>query len=215
MKTLKVQGKGHVSVTPDTCKYSVLVTTKNCDYQSAYNVLNIEVDNFRKRLINVGIPADEIKTSDYSITAVTTYSREEGKSVSDGYKGTHRLSVETALDKKRMDAVFNALACGTGDDSCESSISISFGVSDPESVRKQLLRNSVAVAKTNAETIADAAGITLGQINSIEYGWSEVRFYNEVDYDSAPCCGEEPCPPDIQPNDLNASDTVTVIYEIL
>lgn len=217
MRTLKVQGKGEVSVTPDICKYSMLLTTKNCDYSSAYNVLNIEVDNLRKRLINIGISAEEIKTSDYSITAVTAYSREEGKHRPDGYQGTHRLSVKVPLEKERMNTVFNVLAYGNElDPSCKSSISLSFGISDPEAVKKQLLRNAVAVAKTNAETIADAAGIKLGQIASIEYGWSEVRFYNEPDYDASPCCEAlGPCPPDIQPNDMSTNDTVTVIYEIL
>ena len=215
MKTLKIQGKGSVSVVPDICRYSALVTSKGCDYPCTYNVLNIDVDNFRKRLVSAGICQEEIRTSDYSITAVTSYSRDEGKHIPDGYKGTHRLSVEISLDKQRMDAVFKALAYGASDSSSESAISISFGVSNPETVRRQLLRNSVAVAKVNADTIADAAGITLGQIITIEYGWSEVRFYNETDYDASPCCGEELCPPDIQPNDLNASDTVTVTYEIL
>jgi len=217
MRTLKVQGKGEVSVTPDICKYSMLLTTKNCDYSSAYNVLNIAVDNFRERLVSIGISAEEIKTSDYSITAVTAYLREEGKYIPDGYQGTHRLSIKVPLDKERMNTVFNVLAYGKGlDPSCKTSISISFGISDPEAVKKQLLRNAVAVAKTNAETIADAAGIKLGQIASIEYGWSEVRFYNELDYEANSCCeGPAPCPPDIQPNDMSTTDTVTVIYEIL
>ena len=214
MKILKVQGKGAVSVTPDICKYSVLVTAKNRDYSSSYNVLNIEVGHFRKRLNSIGITAEEIKSSDYSIAAVTTYSNELKKHIPDGYKGTHRLSVEVPLDKERMNAVFNAIAYGDIDPTCQTSISLSFGISDTEAVRKQLLRNSVVAAKANAETISEAAGITLGAIISVEYGWSEVRFYNEVDYDA--CCVEEPCtPPDIVPNDFSTSDTVTVVYEIM
>jgi len=211
MKTLKVQGKGEVSVTPDMCIYSVNVTTKNCDYSSCYNVLNIDVANLREAILKAGVTAEQIKTTGYSITAVTSYSRELEKHIPDGYKGTHRVSVEIPLDKKLMDSVFGAMARSKSD----QSISISFGVSDPEPARKQLLRNSVAVAKGNAETIAEAAGVTLGAIVSIDYGWSEVRFYDDTDYAPQGCCVAEEPAPYIEPNDINQTDIVTVVYEIL
>jgi uncharacterized protein YggE len=211
MKTLKVQGKGEVSVTPDLCIYSVNVVAKNFVYATCYDVLNRMVDNLRGELLEAGVTAEQIKTTGYSITAVTSYSRELEKHVSDGYKGSHRVSVEVPLDKKLMDSVFTAMARSQSD----QSISISFGVSDSEPARKQLLRNSVAVAKSNAETIAEAAGVTLGAIVSIDYGWSEVRFYDDTEYAPKCCEGAQPSPPFIEPDNINQTDTVTVVYEIL
>lgn len=36
MRTLKVQGKGEITATPDLCKYSMVVSKKNSDYFSCY-----------------------------------------------------------------------------------------------------------------------------------------------------------------------------------
>ena len=211
MKTLKVQGKGEVSITPDICIFSMLVSEKNKDYAECHQALNIQVDQLRSGLISIGVEPTLIKTSDYSISQVSTYSKHHEKHVPDGYRGQHRLTLQIPIDKDRMNNVFAFLAKGSSD----PSISISFGVSDNEAVRKNLLRNSVAVAKVNAETIAEAAGISLGSIISIEYGWNEVRLYNELDYEASSCLSEPlACAPDIEPNELNASDTVTIVYEI-
>jgi len=212
MRTLKVQGKGEVSVVPDICIFSLLVAEKRRDYKDCHSALNNKVDQLRNDLIGLDIPPTSIKTTDYSISQVTTYSKQKEKHVPDGYRGQHRLTVEVPLNKDRMNNVFKLLSEGSAD----PSISISFGVSDTESVRKQLLRNAVSAAKMNAETIADAADINLGKITSIEYGWSEVRLYNEVDYDASCCLSEGPgqYAPDIEANDLYAADTVTIVFEI-
>lgn len=177
--------------------------------------MNRNVEQLRKRLNDVGITNEEIKTSDYSIKAVSVYSRKLEKSVPDGYAGSQNVNIEIPLDKERMDAVLKALSSECSND---LSLSISFGINDTEVVRKQLLRNSVTAAKINAETIADAAGITLGPIVTIEYGWSEARFNNyEEDLLDIPtfCRDHEESEPVFLPNDLTKTDTVTVVYEIL
>ncbi|MEI6206227.1 MAG: SIMPL domain-containing protein [Desulfuromonadales bacterium] len=180
MKTLKVQGKGEASVAPDKCIFSMVVSEKQDDYATCHFELNSKVERLRDSLVKIGINSTSIKTSDYSISADSTYSKKLEKRIPDGFTGRHRLTVETPIDKQKMNPVFKALAEGSSD----PSISITFGVSDTEAVRMQLLRNAVAAAKVNAETIADAAGISLGSIISVEYGWSEVRLYNELDYDA-------------------------------
>jgi uncharacterized protein YggE len=212
MRTLKVQGRGSVSITPDICVFSMRVAEKRKDYAGCHQALNKRVDGLRDDLVRIGVDAADIKTSDYSVSQDTVYSDTLKKHVSDGYIGRHRLTVEVPLEKDRMNPVFKALAKGDN----AASISISFGVSDNESARKRLLRNAVAAARVNAETIADAAGISLGPIASIEYGWSEVRFSDEPDYERGGCyVAAEMCAPDIEPNELNASDTVTLVYEIV
>ena len=93
-------------------------------------------------------------------------------------------------------------------------------VRDTEAVRKQLIRNAVAAAKINAETISEAAGMTLGQIVTIEYGWSEARFGRETEdlFDLPTFCRDrsvESIGPVFLPNDLTTTDTVNVVYKIV
>jgi len=84
MRTLTVDGKGEITATPDVCKYSLLVRKKNHDYSRCYNELSDDIAKLRNQLITTGIAAEEIKTSKYSIEAVTVYSREQKKEIPDG-----------------------------------------------------------------------------------------------------------------------------------
>ena len=213
MRTLKVEGKGEVTVTPDLCKYSIRICKKNSDYSSCYNELNDNSDKLRKLFVKAGIPADEIKTSNFSVRAVTVYSDELNTELPDGYEGTQKINVKIPLDKKLMNTVLNTISTDCIDD---LSISISFGVSDTEAIRKQLIRNSVAAARINAETISDAGGITLGQIVSIEYGRNLERFGSDDVYDIPTFLRRESdAVLSIVPADMTSTDTVTVVYEIL
>ena len=68
-------------------------------------------------------------------------------------------------------------------------------------------------AKDNAQTLSQSAGVQLGEILRIDYGWTEVRFEERVmSYDSA----EMPTSPmpDIEPAEMTASDNVTVVWKI-
>ena len=85
-----------------------------------------------------------------------------------------------------------------------------------EAIRKQLIRNSVAAAKSNAETIVDAGGITLGQIVSIVYGRNLERFGSDNEYDIPTFLRKESdAVVTIVPADITSTDTVTVVYEIV
>jgi len=111
--------------------------------------------------------------------------------------------------------VLNAISTDCSDD---LSITISFGVSNTETLTNQLIRNSVASARTNAKTISDAAGITLGQIVTIVYGRGLERFDNNFndDYDVPTFlrnAGDSAL--SIVPIDIKKTNSVTVVYEVL
>ena len=64
----------------------------------------------------------------------------------------------------------------------------------------------------NADTIAAASGITVGQILSVEYNWQEVRFMGSLDYSINEISIR--ASPDITPREVSGSDSVTVVWEI-
>lgn len=75
---------------------------------------------------------------------------------------------------------------------------------------------AVRVAKKNAAALTAAAGVKLGKLQQIDYGWSEVRIYDREA--SVLCEGDSPLPScseaDIEPEDVSAEDNVTLVYEI-
>ncbi|MBQ1580032.1 MAG: SIMPL domain-containing protein, partial [Firmicutes bacterium] len=80
---------------------------------------------------------------------------------------------------------------------------------------------AVKDASAKAEVLAGAAGVTLGDLQNIDYSWGELNFYarpmesplmakgmavNESARDSIDL--------DINPGDVQLSETVTLVWEI-
>ena len=67
--------------------------------------------------------------------------------------------------------------------------------------------------KLSAESLAQAAGATLGKLQSIAHGWDEIRLsgpaYGVV------CERVSDYAVDIDPKDVSVSEDVTLVYEIV
>ena len=83
--------------------------------------------------------------------------------------------------------------------------------------KNELLENAVRDARIKAEALTRAAGVTLKDIWSIDYSWGEVDF--EVrpmeELRMAKFDGGGSFDMDIEPDDIDMSDTVTVTWEIV
>jgi uncharacterized protein YggE len=69
--------------------------------------------------------------------------------------------------------------------------------------------------------LAGAAGVMLKDIQSIDYSWGEINFEVSpmrgdlmVDKRMAPMAAKASYDMDIEPDDIEVSDTVTVVWEI-
>ena len=90
---------------------------------------------------------------------------------------------------------------------------------DPEATKNTLLGKAVKDAREKASVLTEAAGIGLKDIQSIDYSWGEIDFeYRPMDGGIlAERCMAEPTAAyslDIEPDDIEVSDTVTVVWEI-
>ena len=88
---------------------------------------------------------------------------------------------------------------------------------DQEAAKNELLWKAVEDAKTKAKVLSQAVGVILKEIQTIDYSWGEVRFDLEpVDGAISRCepLSAESYKLDIEPDDIDASDTVTVVWEI-
>ena len=67
---------------------------------------------------------------------------------------------------------------------------ISYTVSDPEAAKNTLLGKAVADAKEKASVLTHAAGVTLKDIQNIDYSWGEIDFeYRPMNGDAMmECC---------------------------
>ncbi len=207
MRSLKVQGKGRVSTEPDIVTLSFDVEVEELDYEECLRTLNTRAEDLRQSMVASGLEKTNLKTSSFSVRVRNVY--EDEHYVFAGYSASHRMRIELPQDKALLNKVLRHVAQGHSG----AEIRLSYSVKDKDSLRKRVLTNAVQVAKDNAETLASAAGLKLGKIMQMDYGWAEVHIYDrEVNMvcnakaisDSA----------DIEPEDVNAEDNVTLVYEI-
>ncbi|MCD8395996.1 MAG: hypothetical protein LUD12_02195 [Lachnospiraceae bacterium] len=67
------------------------------------------------------------------------------------------------------------------------------------------------------EILCEASGIELGQLLNIDYNWGELNIFSRTQYmDEEDCINyaAEPNAIDIEPDDIDVSDTATFTWEI-
>lgn len=130
------------------------------------------------------------------------------------YKYVHRMKLEFPADNKRLGKILYALAhC-----SVSPEFSIEYTVADPEKSKNELLAAAVKDSQAKASVLTEEAGVNLGKIITIDYSWGEIDFVSRpLQEMSLRCCEPEECESasydmDIEPDDIDISDTVTVIW---
>ena len=207
MRLLKVQGKGHVSIEPDMVTVSFDVETKVRDYEECLRTLNSRAEDLRQSMIASGLET-RLKTSAFNVRVETQY--KGGQHIFVGYAASHRMQIELPVDKTLLNKVLGHVAKGHSG----AEIKLAFSVRDKDSLRKRVLTAAVQVAKENAETLASAAGLKLGKLMQMDYGWAEVRIYDQESVMVCEGSVMEDYNADIEPEDVGADDSVTLVYEI-
>ena len=98
-------------------------------------------------------------------------------------------------------------------------LSIAFTVKHPAKVSEELLTSAARNARAKAEILCKATGAELGQLISIDYNWGELNIVSRTSYEMEDClmplaAMEKCCSPEIEPDDIDVSDTVAFTWEI-
>lgn len=125
--------------------------------------------------------------------------------------------IEFAADNKRLGQVLYALAHS----SLRPEFSIEYTVADVEKCKNELLHKAIEDSIQKAQVLTTAANVKLGEIQAIDYSWGEIDFVtkplNEMRLMECTEC-EMSAPGaydiDIEADDINVTDTATVIWEI-
>ncbi len=206
-RTITVRGSAKVSEAPDWVVISFSVNSKNYDYGKCLEQLAFQTESLRSELTSVGLERDSLKTSNFRIN--TDFKRVKENYIFDGYIATHEVYVEFAFEKEYLNKVLHVL----GRTKSQASFNVSFIMKDPEPLRQKAISLAIKNAKDKAQLLADSAGVTLGEILQIDYSWSEVRFQSRMELSDV---SESMAAPsyDITPDDVNVSDSVTVVWII-
>lgn len=218
MRTIRVTGKGQIKVRPDMTQITMSLEGLYKDYNETLKLSSQDTETLKDILSGFGFERLDLKTLNFSVdTEYESYKDRDGsyKQRFTGYRYRHMLKVEFDSDNERLGKILYALANGK----VRPEFRISYTVKDPEATKNTLLGKAVKDAREKASVLTEAAGIGLKDIQSIDYSWGEIDFeYRPMDGGIlAERCMAEPTAAyslDIEPDDIEVSDTVTVVWEI-
>lgn len=217
-KTITVKGCGKVSVKPDTVILSFSLEAQDKQYDIAMEQAAVQIKQLNDCLVSIGYEKDAVKTTDFNVH--TDYERIKGKdgeyhSLFKGFVCTHHLKILFDFQPQRLSQTLSSVS------SCLShpELSVAFTVKDPSAVNEMLLREATINARRKAEVLCSAANVKLGQLITIDYNWGELNVYSRSKYelseDCLPCLAAPGAAAiDIEPDDVEASDTATFVWEI-
>ena len=215
-RVIRVKGQGTVSMPPDCIEIDIKLYETYITYEQSMEATAESLEEIREALKPLGFEKKDIKTSKFSIDSKYDSKRNKDGNYQRyfiGYEYTNELSIEFDNDNKKLGKVLYALS------KCSSApeFSIKYKMKDYSEMKELLLERSVADAKKKAIILSKAAGVTLREIISIDYSWSDINIYHEdnVLYESMECCESSIEAIDLQAEDLSTSDTVTVTWEIV
>ena len=221
MRTIRVTGKGQIKVKPDTTRITISLEGTWPEYGETLRHSSQDTERLKDVLSAFGFERSDLKTLNFNVETEYESYKDKGtyKQRLIGYRFTHMMKVEFPSDNDRLGKVLYALA------NCplKPEFRLSYTVSDPEAAKNDLLGKAVTDAKEKASVLTQAAGVTLKDIQSIDYSWGEIDFeYRPMnrmlmadEYLARPMAAESPSyDMDIEPDDIEVPDTVTVLWEI-
>lgn len=217
-KTLKITGKGKISVKPDIIRLNMTIEESYKEYEVTLSQSSEVTKILKELFVSLGFKKDDLKSRSFDID--TKYESYKAKDQSwkkrlVGYTYTHHMLIEFGADNKKLGKILYALAHSV----ITPEISIEYTVSDPEKYKDELLKNAIEDSKHKAKVLAHAANVELGDIVSIDYSWGEINFVSEPIQNFVFASAENTRDRtgydiDIEADDIDVADTVTVIWDI-
>ncbi len=205
VRSVSVSGMGEASITPDIAFIYLGVHTEDASASQAVAANNVQTQEVIEALQNFGIDTKDIRTTNFSIWPSQNYSP-EGLPLDTRYVVDNTVYV-TVRDLAKLGELLDVVISA----GVNTVNSIQFDVADKDEALKQARADAVKNAQAQAQELAAAAGVELGEIQFISY-------YDSVPYPMFDGKGggggaaESAVP--IQPGQLTLSVTVSITYEI-
>ncbi|MBS5777689.1 MAG: SIMPL domain-containing protein [Finegoldia magna] len=212
-RTIRVKGKGKISVKPDTIKITIKAEGLRWNYDETVEQSTKDTRILRDALEKAGLDPKNLKTTHFSIDSKYKSYHDKNNDYKEkfvGYEYNHRAYIEFDNDNKILGRVLYELA------HCDVKVKfeINHTVKDKEKVKNDLLEKAVEDSTTKAKVLAKASGVKLKEILSIDYSWGEIEIYSETMNDLMLCEAASRYDIDIEADDIDVRDTVTITWII-
>ncbi|MGI6077430.1 MAG: SIMPL domain-containing protein [Fastidiosipilaceae bacterium] len=215
-RTIKITGKGSASAAPDSVEIYLYLKAMDMVYDKAFALAKEQTEQLRAVLISIGFDKKDLKTTNFNVN--TEYKevknkKDEWQDIFVGYQVRHNLKLKFPFDNDRLAEVLHHIATGMTDPQMD----VKFTVSDRRDLETKLLISATKNAKEKAIVLCEAAGVTLGDLLSIDYSWTDINVFSPTDFsmgynNSRILSVNEGI--GIEPEDVKVADTATFIWQI-
>lgn len=209
---LSVSGEGEVRAVPDQAQLSAGVVTQGKTAAEALAANSTAMNSVFAALKKRGVPEKSITTSNFSINPQYPPYRQdapqEDRTRIIGYEVSNQVTV-VLDDVSKVGATLDALVAS----GANQAGGVSFTIHDPKPLMRDAREDAVKDALAKAQTLAKAAGVTLGPIISISEGggYQPMPVFAgkaiRMDAVAAP-------PPPVAPGEQSLTVNVSITWEI-
>jgi len=207
-RTINVSGSGQAYLVPDIAYIYLGVHTELPSASEAVTGNNAQTEKMIKALRDFGIDAKDIRTTNFSIWPNERYDPQTGTPTGEKTYVVDNTVYVTVRDLDKLgDLLDTVVAAGAN-----TVNSIQFDVADKDEALKDARADAVKDAKAKAQELADAAGVKLGEIQSIGFYDSQPYPVFEGKGGGGGDMAASTVP--IQPGQLTFTVTVSMTYDI-
>ncbi len=204
-RSMSVNGSAQVMLTPDLAYISIGVHTENPDAKEAVAANNAQAQKITDAIKALGVDAKDLQTTNFSIYPQQQYDNEGNLT------GTTFVVDNTVYVTLRDLAKIGDTLQAAVDAGANNIYGIQFDVADKTAALAQGRKAAVENAKTQAEELAQASGVTLGAVQSINF-YNSYPIPTVMDGKGGAAAMQAAVP--ISAGQLTITVDVNIVYEI-
>lgn len=205
MRTITVTGTGMVTLTPDLAYVYIGVQSQDASATTAMADNNAKAQALISAIKSFGVEEKDIQTSNFSISPQNVYD-DFYNVIGVTYLVQNTVHV-TMRDLDQLGSLLDA-AVEAGSNTIYS---ISFDVADRTEAVSQARLAAVENARRQADELAAATGVSIGDVQTISYYDSTPSMVQYVEVRAA---ADSASSVPIQSGSMDVSTTVTIVYAI-
>lgn len=208
VRTLSVSGNGQAFLAPDIAYIYIGIHTEKLTAAEAVAENNSQTEKLIQAIRDFGIDAKDIRTTNFSIWPMDRFDPASGRPTGEKTYAVDNTVFVTVRDLETLgDLLDTAVQAGAN-----TVNSVQFDVANKDEALKQARIDAMKNAEAQAKELADAAGLTLGEVQSISFVDNQYPIFDGKGGGGGVASEAAAVP--IQPGQLTFSVTVNVSYAI-
>lgn len=198
-------GRGRLAVAPDLVRLRIVLRGGDPTYAGTAASQENRYAGLEERLSAAGFDPKAVKTVSFQIQTKYENLQQDGgwKQVFQGYEYIRELSLEAGIEELGR-------AAAALEECSPDEFTFVYTLRDPGEAGEKALALAVADARRKAEVLAEAAGVRLGQLKTVDHTFGARPVEGRV----RPLSARAADAFSGQPEDVELSDSVTLIWEI-